>query len=67
VINTKKHFITNSYRWGLTMIEQINLGKQDQEMETLGRAFIGFLMAMGVICGLWFASGLLVVFTKMMT
>jgi len=49
------------------MIEQINLGKQDQEMETLGRAFIGFLMAMGVICGLWFASGLLVVFTKMMT
>ena len=48
------------------MIEQTNLEILDQEMETLGRAFVGFLMAMSVFCGLWFATGLIVVFTKLM-
>ena len=45
------------------MIQQ----KQDQEMVTLGMAFMGFLMAIGSICGVWFVSGLIVVLSKLMS
>jgi len=47
------------------MAEQMIQERQDQEMKTLGRAFMGFLMAMGAICGIWFISGLIVVLTKL--
>ena len=46
------------------MIEQINLKKQDETMETLGRTFMGILMGIGAICGIWLASGLIVVFSN---
>ena len=39
---------------------------QEQDMSTLGMAFMGFLMGVGAICGIWFLSGLLEVFAKMM-
>ena len=48
------------------MTEQRNQEKQNQAMEPLGMAFMGFLMAMGAICGVWFVSGLIVVFSKLM-
>ena len=46
------------------MIEQISLKNQAETMETLGRAFMGFLMGIGAICGIWLASGLIVVFSN---
>ena len=39
---------------------------QEQEMVTLGMAFMGFLMGVGAILGIWFLSGLLQVISKMM-
>ncbi len=48
------------------MTEQMIQERQDQEMVTLGMAFMGFMMAMGAICGVWFVSGLIVVLTKLM-
>jgi len=39
---------------------------QEQEMVTLGMAFMGFLMGVGAIFGIWFLSGLLQVISKMM-
>jgi len=48
-----------------TMNEQNIQEKQSQEMVSLGMAFMGFLMAMGAICGVWFVSGLIVVLTKL--
>ena len=47
------------------MTEQSIQEKQSQEMVSLGMAFMGFLMAMGAICGVWFVSGLIVVLTKL--
>ena len=38
---------------------------QQQEMTTLGMAFMGFLMGVGAILGMWFLSGMLVVLNKM--
>jgi len=32
---------------------------QEKEMTTLGMAFMGFLMGVGAILGIWFLSGLL--------
>ena len=49
------------------MNEQMIQQKQDQEMVTLGMAFMGFLMAIGSICGVWFVSGLIVVLSKLMS
>jgi len=46
------------------MIEQISLKNQAETMETLGRTFMGFLMGIGAICGIWLASGLIVVFSN---
>ena len=42
--------------------EQIN----EPEMVTMGMAFMGFLMGVGAILGIWFLSGLLQVMSKMM-
>ena len=38
---------------------------QEREMNTLGMAFMGFLMGVGSILGIWFLSGMLVVLNKM--
>ena len=35
------------------------------EMVSLGMAFMGFLMGVGAILGIWFLSGLLQVMSKM--
>jgi hypothetical protein len=48
------------------MIEQMSLNKQDETMETLGRALMGILMGAGTICGIWLASGFVVVISKLM-
>ena len=39
---------------------------QEREMMTLGMAFMGFLMGVGAILGIWFLTGLLQVMSKMM-
>jgi hypothetical protein len=39
---------------------------QEQEMFTLGTAFMGFLMGIGAIGGIWFLSGLLELLTTSM-
>ena len=39
---------------------------QKKEMDTLGMAFMGFLMGVGSILGIWFLSGLLEVISRMM-
>ena len=39
---------------------------QEREMVTLGMAFMGFLMGVGSILGIWFLTGLLQVMSKMM-
>ena len=39
---------------------------QEQEMTTIGMAFMGFLMGVGAILGVWFLTGLLQVISKMM-
>jgi len=36
------------------------------EMVTLGMAFMGFLMGVGALCGIWFLSGLLQVLLKLL-
>ena len=38
----------------------------ERELVTLGMAFMGFLMGIGAILGVWFLSGLLQVLSKMM-
>ena len=48
------------------MTEQMIHERQNQEMVTMGMAFMGFLMAIGSICGIWFVSGLIVVLSKLM-
>ena len=39
---------------------------QEREMMTMGMAFMGFLMGVGSLLGIWFLSGLLQVMSKMM-
>ncbi len=39
---------------------------QEREMMTLGMAFMGFLMGVGAILGIWVLSGLLQVLSHMM-
>ncbi|MBW2505600.1 MAG: hypothetical protein JRD19_00850 [Deltaproteobacteria bacterium] len=39
---------------------------QEREMVTLGMAFMGFLMGVGALCGIWFLSGLLQVLSKLL-
>ena len=39
---------------------------QEQEMFTLGNAFMGFLIGIGAIGGIWFLSGLLELLTTTM-
>ena len=39
---------------------------QEDEMATLGKAFMGFLMGTGAIYGLWFLSGFIVAMVEMM-
>lgn len=38
----------------------------EREMITLGMAFMGFLMGVGSILGIWFLTGLLQVLSQMM-
>ncbi|MBW2472297.1 MAG: hypothetical protein JRE18_09475 [Deltaproteobacteria bacterium] len=38
----------------------------ERDMVTLGMPFMGFLMGVGAICGIWFLSGLLQVLSKLM-
>jgi len=38
----------------------------EKEMVTLGMAFMGFLMGVGALCGIWFLSGLLQVLSKLL-
>jgi len=38
----------------------------EREMVTLGMAFMGFLMGVGAILGIWFLTGLLQVLSKIM-
>jgi len=38
----------------------------EREMVTLGMTFMGFLMGIGALCGIWFLSGLLQVLSKLM-
>jgi hypothetical protein len=47
------------------MTEQVG-NHQEREMVTLGMAFMGFLMGVGALCGIWFLSGLLQVLSKLM-
>ena len=39
---------------------------QSQEMSKIGMAFMGFLMGVGSILGVWFVFGLIQVLPKMM-
>jgi len=39
---------------------------QSQEMSKVGMAFMGFLMGLASIVGIWFVSGLIQIFPKMM-
>jgi len=39
---------------------------QKQEMKTLGMAFMGFMMGVGAILGIWFLTGLLPLVSVMM-
>ena len=39
---------------------------QSREMDALGIAFMGFLMGVGTIVGIWFLVGLIQVLSKMM-
>ena len=48
-----------------TMTEQVNKINQD-EMITLGMAFMGFLMGVSAICGILFLSELFQMMLKMM-
>ena len=36
----------------------------EQEMDALGKIFLGFLLALGVLLGMWFLSGLFYVILK---
>jgi hypothetical protein len=38
----------------------------ERDMVSLGMAFMGFLMGVGAICGIWFLAGLLQVLSKLM-
>lgn len=48
------------------MADQTNKEFQEQEMVTMGMAFMGFLMGTGAICGIWFLTGLFQMLAKMM-
>ena len=39
---------------------------QSQEMSKIGMAFMGFLMGLAAILGIWFVTGLVQIFPKMM-
>ena len=47
------------------MSEQVGRNNES-EMVTMGMAFMGFMMGVGVLCGIWFLSGLLEVLSKML-
>ena len=49
-----------------TMADQAMKAHQEQEMVSLGMAFMGFLMGVGAICGIWFLSGLFQMLSKML-
>ena len=38
---------------------------QEQEMFSIGTTFMGFLMGVGAVCGIWFLSGVIEVIAKM--
>lgn len=40
---------------------------QEQEMFTLGAAFMGFLFGIGAICGIWLLSGVLPMLVKILS
>ena len=46
------------------MNEQTSLKKRDETMETLGRTFMGILIGISAICGIWLASGLVVILSN---
>ena len=48
------------------MIEQVSLKRQDETRGTLLMVHMGFLMGVGTICGIWFASSLVIVLSQLM-
>jgi len=61
------YYKKNQFRLGCAMTDyEKQVVHQQQEMVTIGMAFMGFLMGVGAILGMWFLTGLLQVLSKMM-
>jgi hypothetical protein len=41
------------------------MSEKDCKKENFGRCIMGILMSVGTICGIWFASSLLIILTRM--
>ena len=48
------------------MTEKTTEQLQSQEMSKVGMAFMGFLMGLAAILGIWFVTDLIQIFPKMM-
>lgn len=54
------------YSRSFKMTEKTTEQLQSQEMSKVGMAFMGFLMGLAAILGIWFVSDLIRIFPKMM-